>query len=167
MELSTGKILEKNLVVCFPPDTGIWIHLSAGQQPKTQVQIYTGIAYQEDRECSWVAEIQLWLISTWKSLARPENGCLAMINNQLDKSLKNFENNKWASVVQSRCGKLLRDVPRKTASTKYWLRGVNSYVNEIFLYFMINNFGNISKIMFSICHYGELSVDGQEKNKYI
>ena len=58
-------------------------------------------------------------------------------------------------------------ITAKGDSNMYWLRDVNTYVNEIFLYFIINNFGNISKIMFSICHYGVLSVDGQEKNRYI
>jgi hypothetical protein len=31
MELSTGKVLEGNVVVFFLPDTGRLIHLSAGQ----------------------------------------------------------------------------------------------------------------------------------------
>ena len=44
MELSTGKILEENLVQ------------SAFYQ--TQSQIYTGVAYQEDSESSCVAELQ-------------------------------------------------------------------------------------------------------------
>ena len=38
--------------VCFPTDTGGGIHLSAEHQPKTQGQIYTGVVYQEDSECS-------------------------------------------------------------------------------------------------------------------
>jgi hypothetical protein len=33
-------------------------------------------------ECSWVAELQFWLKSPWKYMARPENGYLAIINNQ-------------------------------------------------------------------------------------
>ena len=45
--------------VCFPPNTGKVIHLSAGQYPKTQGQIDTGVAYQEDNECSSVAELHL------------------------------------------------------------------------------------------------------------
>ena len=32
--------------VCFPPDTGRLIHLSAGQKPKPEGLIYTGVAYQ-------------------------------------------------------------------------------------------------------------------------
>jgi hypothetical protein len=34
------------------PDTRRLIYLSAGQYHKTQGQIYTGDAYQEDSECS-------------------------------------------------------------------------------------------------------------------
>ena len=41
--------------VCFPPDTVRQIHLSAGQQLKTQDQMYTGVPYQDDIECFWVA----------------------------------------------------------------------------------------------------------------
>ena len=37
--------------VCFIPDTGRGIHISAGQ-PATQGQIYTGVSYLEDSECS-------------------------------------------------------------------------------------------------------------------
>ena len=33
-------------------DTGRQIYLSAGQLPKTQGQIYTGVAYQYNLECS-------------------------------------------------------------------------------------------------------------------
>ena len=40
--------------VRFPPDTGRWIHLPAGQKRKTQDQIYIGVAYQEDSECGRV-----------------------------------------------------------------------------------------------------------------
>jgi hypothetical protein len=57
MEISTGKILEEFLSsVCFTPETGRLIDLSAGQKPTTQGQIYTGVAYQEDSECSSVAK---------------------------------------------------------------------------------------------------------------
>jgi hypothetical protein len=53
MQLSTGRILEENLVQSsFHQTLGDLIHLLAGQKPKTQGQIYTGVAYQEDSECS-------------------------------------------------------------------------------------------------------------------
>ena len=85
----------------------------------------------EDSECSRVAELQFWLKFAWKSMARPENGCLAMINNQFDRAwriLKRIMEN----VAQSRFGKLLKTyqerltgvIAAKGAITKYWLRGV-------------------------------------------
>ena len=37
--------------------------------------------------------------------------------------------------------------------------GMNTYVNEIFLYFIFNKLANISKNTFSLCHYGLLCVD--------
>jgi hypothetical protein len=70
LELSTDKILEED-------------EITFQQANKTQSQIYSGVAYQEDSECSRVAELQFLLKSTWKSIARPENGCLTMINNEL------------------------------------------------------------------------------------
>ena len=77
--------------VCFPTDTGRQIHLSA--LPKTQGQIYTGVAYQDGIEFSWVAELQFWLKLTWKSMTRPLNRCLLMVNKPIWQNWKNFENN--------------------------------------------------------------------------
>jgi hypothetical protein len=50
------------------------------------------------------------------------------------------------SLQRYRCRKLLETYPErltaaKSASSKYWLRCVNIYVNEIFLNFMFNTFG--------------------------
>ena len=98
-------------------------------------------AYQEDSECSWVAEWQFWLKSAWKSTASPEIGSLAMINKQFDRAGRILKI-KWLNNVQSRCGKLFETYPEGLtaviavycASTKYWLRGVNTYVNEIVCY---------------------------------
>ena len=39
-------------------------------------------------------------------------------------------------------------ITAKGASTKYWFRGVNSYVNLIFLYFIFNKCAKMSKNMF-------------------
>jgi hypothetical protein len=66
--------------------------------------------------------------------------------------------------------KALRDLPQnnviiaKGASTKYWLRGVNTYVNETFLYLIFNRLDKNSKNMFSLCQYRVLCVDGGEQN---
>ncbi len=45
------------------------------------------------------------------------------------------------------------------ASTKYWVKGLNIYVNVIFQFFLFNKFTDISKILFSLCHYEVRSVD--------
>jgi hypothetical protein len=51
MELSTGKILEENLVSAFRQTLGNEFTFLQENNLK-QDQIYTGVAYQEDRECS-------------------------------------------------------------------------------------------------------------------
>jgi hypothetical protein len=73
---------------------------------------------------------------------------------ELEKILKE----EWEKIPKSRCEKLI-DIPKTVfdaegTSTKYWLRGVNTDVNEIFL-----------ENMFSLCHYRVLCVDGWEKEK--
>jgi hypothetical protein len=53
VELSTGKILEENLVQSANQQTlEDSILLSVGQYCKTQGQIYTGVRHQDDIECS-------------------------------------------------------------------------------------------------------------------
>ena len=46
-------------------------------------------------------------------MARPGNGCLAMINNQFDQAWHFFIELKWANVSQSSCGKLLETYPER------------------------------------------------------
>ena len=68
---------------------------------------------------------------------------------------------------KSRCAKLVASYPRrleaviaaKGASTKYCVKGLNTYVNVIFQFFFFNKCVKISKILFSFCHYRVLSVD--------
>jgi hypothetical protein len=74
-------------------------------------------------------------------------------------SLKNCLNNNYCTI---QVGKALKDWPRKTHNCNssqvddniYWLRGVNTYVNEIFLYFFLyfisNIFTKMSKNIFSL-----------------
>ncbi len=38
-------------------------------------------------------------------------------------------------------------------------KGLNTYVNVIFKFFLFNTFTDISKILFSVCHYEVGSVD--------
>ena len=71
-----------------------------------------------------------------------------VVNNQFDRFWRTLENESWANVAQSRCEKLLEIyqeeltavIPAIGASTKYSLRGGNTYVNVIFLYFIFNTF---------------------------
>ena len=75
----------------------------------------------------------------------------------------------------TRCAKLLTPYPRrlevviatKGASPKCWVKGLNTYVNVIFPFFLFNKFLNIFKILFLFCHYGVLSVDWWEKKQYL
>ena len=38
-------------------------------------------------------------------------------------------------------------------------KGLNTYVNKIFLFLIVHKFANISKYLFSLCHFGVLYVD--------
>ena len=66
-----------------------------------------------------------------------------------------------------RCAKLVVSYPRtleaviaaKGSSTKYRVKGLNTYVNVIFQLFIFNKLVNISKNMFLLCYYGVLCVD--------
>jgi hypothetical protein len=33
-------------------------------------------------------------------------------------------------------------------------KGLNTYVNKVFLFYIFNTFAKLSKILFSLCHYG-------------
>ena len=65
--------------------------------------------------------------------------------------------------LQSSC----RNISRIIHGNKIHLRsissliakGLNSYVNKVFLFFICNKFANISKNLFSLCRYGVLCVD--------
>jgi hypothetical protein len=51
IKLSTGKILKGKPVYLLSNRQWVTFPFSVGQ-PKTQGQIYTGVAYQDDIECS-------------------------------------------------------------------------------------------------------------------
>ena len=54
-----------------------------------------------------------------------------------------------------------RTMTLSTQPTQEWLRdnSLNTYVNVIFQVFLLNKFAKMSKILFSLCHYGVLYVD--------
>jgi hypothetical protein len=74
---------------------------------------------------------------------------------------------EWQKLPQSRCAKLVASYPKrleavinaKGASTKYGVKGLNTYVNVIFQFFLFNKFTDIIKILFSLCHYEVRHVD--------
>ena len=68
---------------------------------------------------------------------------------------------EWEKLHKYRCAKLVASYPRrlkaviatKGASTKYWVKGLNTYVNVIFQLCIFLTFANISKKQFLLCHY--------------
>ena len=68
MELSTFKILEENLVQSdFQQSLGDEFTFQQDNNIKHKAKSITGVAYQEDSECSWVAELNL-LENQWQDL---------------------------------------------------------------------------------------------------
>ncbi len=73
--------------------------------------------------------------------------------------------------TSKRCAKLVGSFPRrpeaaiaaKGALTKYWVKGLNTYGNAVFQFFMFNTFTKHSKNLFLPCHCGVLCVDWWEK----
>ena len=65
---------------------------------------------------------------------------------------------EWHKVPKSRCAKLIASKKtrgcNKGASTKYRVKGLNTYVNVIFQFFLFNKLAKMSKILFSLYHYG-------------
>ena len=70
-------------------------------------------------------------------------------------------------IPKSRFAKLATSCPRrlqaviasKGDSTKNWVKGLNTYINVIFQFFLFNTFAKISKILFLLSHYGVWSVE--------
>jgi hypothetical protein len=72
---------------------------------------------------------------------------------------------EWDKLPKYRCAKLVMSYPRrleaviaaKGTSTKYCVKGLNTYVNVIFHFFIFQTFAK--KKPFLLCHYGVLFVD--------
>jgi hypothetical protein len=70
---------------------------------------------------------------------------------------------EWEKLPKYRCAKLVESYPRrleaviaaKGASTKYWVKGLNTCVNVI-SDIILNTLANMSKNLFLLCHYGVL-----------
>ncbi len=69
-------------------------------------------------------------------------------------------------IPQSRCAKLVASYPKRFKAviaakgplTKYWVKGLNTYVNVMFFFFFLINLQTFLKL-FSLCHYEVRSVD--------
>ena len=61
---------------------------------------------------------------------------------------------EWQEIPKSKCAELVvlylwrleAVITARGASTKYWVKGLNTYVNVIFQFFLFNKFAKISKI---------------------
>ena len=74
----------------------------------------------------------------------------------------------WLQILLCHTTEDLRSVTAvKGISTKYWAKGLNTYADVIFQFFIVNRFANISKILFftlSLLGFWMLINEG-EKNK--
>lgn len=82
-------------------------------------------------------------------LCRPENVCPPAVPIPPDKAWEDQQRDEWQKIPKSRCAKLIASysddsrrlktvISAKGASTKYWLKGLNTYVNVIFQVFLSN-----------------------------
>ena len=91
-------------------------------------------------QCPWVAQPEPWLEPDRISLERPEDSCAAMLPIQPDRARGSAEKNgrnspntgvpnlkRWLNAV----------IAAKGASTKYWVKSRNTYVNVICFLFVI------------------------------
>jgi hypothetical protein len=98
------------------------------------------VALEQVSECPWVAQSEPGLESDRTSQESPENSCAATLPIQPDRDWENLQR-RMGETPQIRCAKLVASYPgrleavitTKGASTKYWAKGLNTYVNMIFL----------------------------------
>ena len=112
MELSTGKILEENLVQSA-------FHQKLGDEFPFQQDNHLKHKAISTLATVNVARLQFWLKSDGKSMARLENSCL--INNQFDRAWRILKR------IMGKCctiqlWKALRDLSRKTHSCNRFQR---------------------------------------------
>ena len=115
------------------------IYIPTGQWPQAYHKSKAGIASEQERESPWVAQSKPRLESHWKSVERLEDCCSPPLPIWLNRA---WENMAWKKICKSRCAKLIQTCQRnlkvmssKGASTKYWPRGVNTYVNYISVFY--------------------------------
>ncbi len=78
---------------------------------------------------------------------------------------------RMADNCQMQMCKACHIIPKKTwgckgASTKYWVKGTNTYAMYLFQCFIFNKCERLSQISFLLCHYGVWSVNwcGEKSN---
>ncbi len=70
-----------------------------------------GVASQQLRDCSWMAQPEPWLKPNWASLERPKNGCPPTFTIQPDRTGEDLQGG-MAEDPQSRCEKLVASFPK-------------------------------------------------------
>ena len=128
-----------------------------------------GVASGQVYECPWVAQAEPGLQPDRTSLERPKTSCAATLPIQPDSAWEDLQRRMWET-SQYRCAKLVTSYPRrlkaviaaKGASTKNWVKGLNTYINVVFQFFILYKLAKKIKL-FLLCHYGVLC--GGEKNK--
>ena len=134
--------------------------------PKHTVKtMQAGVDSGQVSERPWVAQPEPGLKSDRTSLERPENSCAATLPIQPDRAWE-VPQKRMGKTPKYRCAKFVASYRRrfdaviaaKGASTKYWVKGLKTYVNVISVFFKYT-VANIEKHLFLLCHYGVLCVD--------
>ena len=92
-----------------------------------------GVASGQVYECPWVAQPEPWL--------EPENSCAATLPIQPDRAWENLQRRMGGTPQIKVCQTFSHTqedeavIAAKGASTKYWVKGLNTCVNVIFLFF--------------------------------
>ena len=122
------------------PQTGVKGHLATGQQPEAHSQDNAGVALGQVSEWSWVAEPEAGLDPIghlWREIKIAVQRCspsnLQSLRGSAEKDGRNY---RWAKLVASYPRRLKTVIAAKHASTKYWVKGLNTY--GFFLYICKN-----------------------------
>ncbi len=92
-----------------------------------------GVASQQLRDCSWMAQPEPWLKPNWASLERPKSGCPPTFTIQPDRTGEDLQGgmaeDPQIQVWKTCCifpKRLMAVLNQKGASTKYWAKGLNT-----------------------------------------
>ena len=122
------------------PQTGAKVHLPIGQQPSAYSQDNAGVASGQVSECPWVAQSDPGLEpDLWRDLKIAVQQRSPSNLTELERICKE----ECEKLTKYRCSKLIASYPRrleaaiaaKGASIKYWVKGLNTYINVIYRFF--------------------------------